>query len=301
MFDYALCSSINLFGAMTNTNNNNKENLTIAIERLRSLCDKGILTQDEFEAEKAILINSYEVTNLAENKPHQDNDSPATNVSTSTTFNDIQNDVHTLIENDKPKTSLFPTIMIILIAASSLIFLLSKNIINTVDTNSNDHVSTHDNSYRFIPTDFDEKPKLIGFFGSWGVYRVDNNAGATCYVLGQNNERYPKAKLKNTTGKLFITTRPSQGIHNEVAINLDYHLKNDSAAHAEIDGKEWELLTKGENAWLNRFDESSFVEALRSGFKLTIKATSAKNTQTSDLYPLAGVSEAINRAETACK
>jgi hypothetical protein len=153
------------------------------------------------------------------------------------------------------------------------------------------------------PTDKgSDKPEQLGNFGEWGAYAAQSGRNRTCYALGQPKERTPKAKLKDATAYIFISTRPAENIHNEVAINLGYATKDGSAAVADIDGDSYELITKGTNAWVkDQSREKEFVGALRGGAKLIVKAASSKGTSTTDSYSLKGMSDALARAVQECK
>lgn len=147
-----------------------------------------------------------------------------------------------------------------------------------------------------------EKPEQLGSFGEWGAYAAQSGRNRTCYALGQPKERAPKTKLKDSAAYIFISTRPSENVHNEVAINLGYPTKDGSAAVADIDGDSYELITKGTNAWVkDQAREREFVGALRGGSKLIVKASSSRGTSTTDSYSLRGLSEALARAVQECK
>ncbi|WP_292532270.1 invasion associated locus B family protein [Methylocystis sp.] len=147
-----------------------------------------------------------------------------------------------------------------------------------------------------------EKPEQLGSYGEWGAYAAQSGRNRTCYALAQPKERTPKAKLKDASAYIFISTRPAENIHNEVAINLGYATKDGSAAVADIDGDSYELITKGTNAWVkDQSREREFVGALRGGSKLVVKASSLKGTSTTDSYSLRGLSEALSRAVQECK
>ena len=147
------------------------------------------------------------------------------------------------------------------------------------------------------------KPEQLDKFGDWGAYLAQGGGrDKTCYALGQPKERQPKAKLKDTSAYVFISSRPADGVRNEVAINLGYATKDGSAAVAQIDGDEWDLITKGTNAWVKeQSKEKEFVGALRGGGKLMVKASSAKGTTTVDTYALKGLSDALARVAQECK
>lgn len=146
------------------------------------------------------------------------------------------------------------------------------------------------------------KPEQLGAYGDWGAYVAQGGKDKTCYALGQPKERQPKAKLKDTSAYIFISTRPGEGVRNEVAINLGYATKDGSAATADIDGNGYELITKGTNAWIkDQTKEREFVGAMRGGSKLVVKASSAKGTSTTDLYSLKGLSDALAQVAQECK
>ncbi|MBI5313807.1 MAG: hypothetical protein HZB28_11970 [Methylocystis sp.] len=147
-----------------------------------------------------------------------------------------------------------------------------------------------------------DKPEQLGSYGEWGAYAAQSGRNRTCYALGQPKERTPKAKLKDASAYIFISTRPAENIHNEVAINLGYATKDGSAAVADIDGDSYELITKGTNAWVkDQSREKEFVGAMRGGAKLIVKAASSKGTTTTDSYSLKGLSDALARAVQECK
>jgi hypothetical protein len=145
------------------------------------------------------------------------------------------------------------------------------------------------------------KPEQLGTHEDWGAFATSGK-DKTCYALGAPKDRSPKVKLKDTSAYVFISTRPGEGVKNEVAINLGYPTKDGSAASAVIDGDDFELVTKGENAWLkNAAEEPKFVAALKGGSKLVVKAASAKGTATVDTYSLKGLSDALTQVAQECK
>ncbi len=143
------------------------------------------------------------------------------------------------------------------------------------------------------------KPELLGSFGDWNAFSVQ---GKTCYALGAPKERQPKTKVKDTQAYVFISTRPGEGVRNEVAVNLGYQTKDNGNAIADVDGDMFELVTKGMNAWVkNSAKEKEFVESLKGGTKLVVKASSSKGTATTDTYSLKGLSDALARVQQECK
>ena len=145
------------------------------------------------------------------------------------------------------------------------------------------------------------KPHALGSFGDWSALAASGR-DKSCYALGSPKERQPKAKLKDSPAFIFITTRPGQGVHEEVAIDLGYPAKDNGAAIADVDGDNYDLITKGNNAWVkNAAKEREFVDALKGGAKLIVKASSARGAATTDTYSLKGLSDALTRVGQECK
>jgi hypothetical protein len=145
-------------------------------------------------------------------------------------------------------------------------------------------------------------PVAVGSFGDWNAMSAHGGGkDKTCYALAEPKERQP-AKLQRDKGYVFISTRPGEGVRNEVAIILGFPLKDGGAATAEVDGSSFELVTKGTNAWVkNPAKEKDFVDALRNGSKLVIKAPSIKGNVTTDIYSLKGLAEALARVQKECQ
>lgn len=144
-------------------------------------------------------------------------------------------------------------------------------------------------------------PELLGSYGAWNTYVKGAGRSQTCYALASPMRREPYSKLKDTTANIFITNRPGDRIKNEIAINLGYPTSDRSEGTASVDGKIFELITKGTNAWIrDQTMEDDFIRSLRSGSRLIVKAYSARGTPSYDTYNLNNVSGALNRSWEAC-
>lgn len=145
------------------------------------------------------------------------------------------------------------------------------------------------------------KPLSVGKFGDWEVLNTSCK-DKICYTLAAPQKRLPEGKLKDAKANIFVSTRPSEGVRNEIAINLGYATKDNGAATADVDGNSFDLVTMKESAWLkNPAQEKEFVETMRHGSKLVVKASSAKGTSTTDSYSLKGLSDALTRVQQECK
>ena len=94
------------------------------------------------------------------------------------------------------------------------------------------------------------KPQLVGTYGDWGAYEAQGAKSKICYALAQPKERTPSS-LKREQGYIFISTRPGEHVKNEVSVIMGLALKEGSGdAKAEIGTSDFDLVTKGQNAWM---------------------------------------------------
>lgn len=144
------------------------------------------------------------------------------------------------------------------------------------------------------------KPNLVGSYGDWSAYVALNSRDRTCYALSQPKDRQPAA-LKRDPAYVFISTRPLENIKNEISVIMGFPLKEGGDASATIGDASFDLLAKGPSAWIkNAAEEKQFVDALKKGAKLTVKAASVKGNVTTDTYSLSGLSQALERIAKEC-
>ncbi len=143
-------------------------------------------------------------------------------------------------------------------------------------------------------------PVLLGTFGDWGAYASDTPKGRVCYALSSPKERLPK-ELKRDPGFLFISTRPSENVRNELSVILGYPTKDNSAGEITIGTTKFPLVTRDRSAWLaNAAQDPAALEAMRKAQSLTVRASSARGNATTDRYSLQGLSQALDRLKKDC-
>lgn len=142
---------------------------------------------------------------------------------------------------------------------------------------------------------------LLETAGKWQAFSSQQGRSKICYALSKAEARSP-ANLKDVDGLFFVSTRPGEGVRNEISFVMNFDLKEDVEHQAIIGSDKFALVAKGQNMWLkNPAEEGRMLEALRRGATLEVKGTSRRNNPTSDRYSLSGLSQAITRAEGACK
>jgi invasion protein IalB len=147
------------------------------------------------------------------------------------------------------------------------------------------------------------EPTLLGQYADWGAYTATPGGKKVCFVLAK-----PKTSKTEPAGRprdpayLFISSRPSEKVKNEVSVIIGYPFKSSSDATAEIGTSKFAMYTQNDGAWIKNIDdETRMVDAMRKGSDLTIKGTSGRGTQSTDQFSLKGLTEALNRADQECK
>lgn len=142
---------------------------------------------------------------------------------------------------------------------------------------------------------------LLETSGRWQAFSSQPGKPKLCYALSKPTSRSP-ANLKDVEGYLFVSSRPSEGVRNEISMVMKFDLKENVEHFAIIGDQRFALAAKGQNLWLkNPAEESRMLDTMRKGSDLEIKATSKRGNPTSDKYSLSGVAQIVKKAEEACK
>jgi len=147
------------------------------------------------------------------------------------------------------------------------------------------------------------KPTLLGQYGDWGAYTALPAGKKVCFALAKPaaSETTPPGRPRNPSF-MFISTRPSDKVSNEISIIIGYPFKPGSEATADVGGTSFALYTQQDGAWIkNASDESHMIDAMRGGQSAVVKGTSAKGTQSSDTFSLKGLAQALDRTGQECK
>jgi invasion protein IalB len=147
---------------------------------------------------------------------------------------------------------------------------------------------------------------LLGQYGDWGAYTASPSGQKVCFALSK-----PTSSVDNPPGRrtaanpvyMFISTRPSEKVSNEVSILVTgYVFKPNSEASVATGSANFAMYTQNDGAWVkNAAEESKLIDTMRKGADVVIKATTSRGTQTTDTFSLKGIAEAIKRASDECK
>jgi invasion protein IalB len=147
------------------------------------------------------------------------------------------------------------------------------------------------------------EPTLIGQFGTWGAYTATPNGKKVCFALAKpSSSKTNPPNRPRDPAYAFVSTRPAEKVVNEVSVMIGYTLKPGSESTLEVGGASYAMYTQGDGLWIkNAAEEERMVEAMRKGAEVTVKGLSARGTETTDVFSLKGLSQALDRLAQDCK
>ncbi len=149
-------------------------------------------------------------------------------------------------------------------------------------------------------------PKLLGTFTSWSAYTNGTGGNLTCYALAKPQSSEP-AKAKRDPIFFLISDWPSRRTKGESQVIPGYQYKDGSTVTAQVGSDKFTFFTKTDStgagsAWVEKADdEQRLIDAMRGGQQVIVTGVSKRGTLTRDVYSLAGISAALDRAHQECK
>lgn len=147
------------------------------------------------------------------------------------------------------------------------------------------------------------QPRLLGQYGDWGAYTAAAAGKKVCFAISKptSSQTNPPNRPRNPA-YMFISTRPADKVTNEVSIIIGYPFKPGSEASAAVGSTTFALYTQQDGAWIkNAADEAHMIDAMRAGDTVVVKGGSAKGTQSTDVFTLKGISQALDRIAQQCQ
>jgi invasion protein IalB len=146
-------------------------------------------------------------------------------------------------------------------------------------------------------------PTLIGQFGTWGAYTATPNGKKVCFALAKpSSSKTTPANRPRDPAYVFVSTRPAEKVVNEVSVMIGYQLKPGADSTLEVGGARYAMYTQGDGLWIkNAAEEERMVEAMRKGTDATVKGVSAKGTESTDVFSLKGLAQALDRLAQDCR
>jgi len=138
------------------------------------------------------------------------------------------------------------------------------------------------------------QPQSLGVFSTWAAFRD----AARCYAITQP---YGAGAAQEWRPFASIGHWPARGGGGQLHIRLSRQKREGSAVLIRIDGRSFQLVGGGRDAWAP--DARADVEiqaAMRNGIELAVETRSTDGRLVRDLYRLRGAATAMDAAAIAC-
>lgn len=147
------------------------------------------------------------------------------------------------------------------------------------------------------------QPSLLGQYGDWGAYTANPGGRKICFALAKPTKASSEPPNRpRDPAYMFISTRPSEKVANEVSVIVGYGLKSNNDAIVDVGGSKFAMYTQNDGAWIkNAAEEPRLIDAMRRSPDVVVRGESAKGTKTTDVYSLKGLAQALDRVSQECK
>lgn len=147
------------------------------------------------------------------------------------------------------------------------------------------------------------QPTLLGQFGDWGAYAANSGGRQVCYALAKPSSQATQPPNRpRDPAYIFVSTRPSENVRNEISIVIGYPFKPGYEANVDIGSAKYAMYTQADGAWIkNAAEEARMVDVMKKGADAVVKGESGRGTKTTDTFSLKGLDQALTRIAQECK
>jgi hypothetical protein len=136
------------------------------------------------------------------------------------------------------------------------------------------------------------QPQSLGIFGSWGAFAGDGR----CYAIAQPAEAAAAEGSFASVGHW-----PARHSGGQLHVRLSRAKRPGSAVLLRIDGRSFQLLGGGRDAWAADARADQEIQAtMRTGIDMVVETRSTEGLVVRDHYPLRGAATAMDAAAIAC-
>lgn len=136
------------------------------------------------------------------------------------------------------------------------------------------------------------QPRALGTFGLWGAFQDQQR----CWAISRPSE----STHRDGGGFASVGWWPG-GARGQLHFRLGAAKRDASAILLKIDGRSFQLIGRGNDAWApDPRGDAELLAAMRSGVLMTVETRSQRGGIVRDRYPLRGAPSAIDAAALAC-
>lgn len=130
-------------------------------------------------------------------------------------------------------------------------------------------------------------------FGLWGAFQD----GGRCYAIAEP----VRQSVRGTRPYASVGNWPGRGIRSQLHIRLSGEQRAQSAVLVRIDGRSFQLIGRGWDAWAaDARADAELLAAMRAGIEMMVETRGTDGRLIRDHYQLRGAATAIDAAAVAC-
>ena len=142
----------------------------------------------------------------------------------------------------------------------------------------------------------------LGKFEAWEAFTYQASDSKVCYVFAAPAKSEASKKVRRSEIYFMVTNWPGKKVKGQPSTIIGYPFKEGSDVLLAVGDKSFSLYPVDDMAWTDKLEtEKSILTALKGGKAMTIKGMSARGTETTDTYSLAGLKAALAAIDSACK
>jgi len=143
-------------------------------------------------------------------------------------------------------------------------------------------------------------PTLIGSYGDWKAYQLTQDNEKTCFMTTAPLKQEGPFKKRGEVA-FFVTRWPEEKNSSVISVTNGYNFKSGSPVTLAVGDKKFDLFAKGDTAWAKDPEmDSAVIAAFENRDKMSVEATSKRDSITTDTYSLKGSLEAYRVITKEC-
>ena len=146
---------------------------------------------------------------------------------------------------------------------------------------------------------FAQEVTLLQKYKGWTAYMAKGSP-KVCFAVAKPKDTSPKAVRRGPI-YFYISHYPGDKVTGEISVKMGYPFPAGGKVTVTIGSDKFELFTKDEGAFIEKTEEEGrLAEAMKVGNSMRVQGKSVRGTNTSDNYPLSGISDALERIAKEC-
>jgi invasion protein IalB len=146
-----------------------------------------------------------------------------------------------------------------------------------------------------------QQPEAKATFRDWSVFVREADGDRICFAATEAADKSPKS-VNHGDVFFLIATWKSGAAKEQPSLMTGYALNAKPVPTVRVGSDKWDMYASANEAFIeSAAEEARLIRAMRQGSDMRISAVSQRDTATSYVISLLGVSAALDRAAQECR